>query len=848
MVRPVRILQLLGVAWGIRASVDELSLPADGGNDLDKLLLYTKAGNLLPSGVYSIRHDSAADELHLPFQFPIRGLGFNDIKPVVSTLNGGNEMMCCPQGTVFDARTRSCVFAAADLCPPGFNLDEATMSMCIGINPPCAEGLTYENGRCVSPDPPSCLDDKATFDPETKKCISSADPVCDDHLTPEGENCVSSDPPTCGKGFFQDGARCVSTERPKCGLPEDNLVLHLTPDNKLVCISNEDPICPDKTKPVDDQCRTITGPACPENFENKGGSCVYAKGPCEQGGTFTASLDEKPPVCVTVEDAGCTDGDLEDGKCLSRADPCGAGYQLTSDGECTRSLPILCAAGTRPIFVSPDSPLAGSRNRNFDQDPQPRAFCCPDVDGIEIDGSGRCSVRAVTGPCPGDMRRSPDNQDKCIYTPEQVDCERGILDDPTGTCIEKTPPHCANGTPDPESGKCNLGEPDCKAWGPDYIYKQEIRRCISEKEPVCPPKSTLLGATGDCISDDPSECSPGSTHTEDGKECMYKEPPRCPEGKGTYDATLRLCIVDNKPVCPQMTVNGITFTSTPDGIDCVSPTQPVCEPGSDTDFDRETGKCIGRKTPVCVGDYTFDRALGKCVSTPNCNHLGKEFTPQNGKCVSTDKPVCPPLSTWVQHLAACVHEKRPCSENNNTPTGDGQCVTVEPPGCSHVPNTTFKPGIGCVSDTAEPECDNFRDPDTGTTIKVNLDDGRCVSERGPSCGKDSDLEPVGDKCVSKTRRPQCPGESEHDPDSQTCFTRSEPRCREKGLDVDPVSFQCIAQPSCPGTSSVDAKMAKCVTASTRSCFVLLSCPDVAGGVPSIEGGEEGVGGRLRIQP
>ncbi|KAK4444711.1 hypothetical protein QBC34DRAFT_179803 [Podospora aff. communis PSN243] len=850
MVRPVKILQILGAAWGIRASVDEISLLADGANDLDKLVLYTKAGNLLRSGTYTVQHSSAAGQLHLPFQFPIRGLGFNDIKPVVST-GDGNEMMCCPQGTIFDARTRSCVFSAADLCPPGFDLDEATMSLCISINPPCTKGLTFENGRCISPDPPGCLDDKAKFDPVSKKCISPIDPVCDDNLDPKGENCVSKDLPTClGKEFFPDSTgRCVSTERPKCGLPEDNLILHLiTPDNKLICISNEDPICPDMTKPVDNQCRTITGPACPEHFENKGGSCVYTKGPCEQGGVFTPSPDDKPPVCMIVEDGRCPDGDLHEGKCLSRANPCDTGYDLL-DGQCTRSLPILCPAGTnlKPVFATSDSPPAGSRrNRNLDRDPQPQAFCCPDVDGIEIDASNRCSVRAVTGPCPGDMRRSPDDQDKCVYTPQQVDCERGTLDETTGNCIEKTPPHCPNGELDLESGKCNLGEPNCKAWGPDYVYKKEIRRCVSEKEPVCPPTSTLLGATGDCISDQPSQCSPGSTHTEDGKECVHRAPPKCPEGKGTYDPALRLCVVDNKPVCPPVITNGISFTSTPEGLNCVSPTQPICEPGSGTDFDRETGRCIGRKAPVCVGDYTLNRDLGKCVSIPDCKHLGKEFTSQNGKCVSTDKPLCPPQSTWVQHLAGCVHEKKPCSENNNTPTSAGQCVTIEPPTCNHIPNTTFKPGTGCVSETV-PECENIRDPETGATIKVNIDDnGKCVSEMGPSCGKNTDLVPVGDMCVSRSRTPYCPGESQRDPDTQKCLTRSKPQCREKGLTVDENSLQCYAEPSCPDKSTIDAKMARCVTASKRTCFMLLECPGVVRGVPAIEGGEEVGAGRLRI--
>lgn len=86
--------------------------------------------------------------------------------------------------------------------------------------------------------------------------------------------------------------------------------------------------------------------------------------PCERDGTFTLWPEEKAPVCLTVKDAGCTGGDLQDGKCLSRADPCETekGYRPTKDGQCMRSLPIqVVPPETCPVFsVDSSPPRSGS--------------------------------------------------------------------------------------------------------------------------------------------------------------------------------------------------------------------------------------------------------------------------------------------------------------------------------------------------------------------------------------------------------------------------------------------------------------------------------------------------------
>ncbi|KAK4169584.1 hypothetical protein QBC43DRAFT_354864 [Cladorrhinum sp. PSN259] len=799
MVRSISLLALLGSA-ACSAATEIVILPPGSKN-----LLFAQPAGTAPKGVYTLRHDASNIELPLDFNFPIRSLGINDFRPEPHP-SRPHEMVCCPPGTFFDPRTQQCAFLASSICPQGFSLDAATKSICISETPPCPKDLYLDNGRCVSPNPPTCADHAAQFDKETNECIALSPPECDSPLKVEGPNCVSPDyTPGCGFGYRQEDTRCILIAGPSCGPPELGLVVSSDNAGKPICVSKNLPVCPNGSKPDKETCTVITGPKCPKDFQNVEGSCIFKGNLCPQGGVYTTFQDERSPVCRTSEPPLCLSGDLQGTECVSKQSPCLPGYTLTKDHMCTRSERLQCGPNSK-VFILDE-----------DDGPQHEAFCCPDIPGMTLDHSGQCSIQLPE--CPSEMTYDED-QELCVYTPQPKDCETGQLDSETGLCTETTDAKCDFGTPDPVTGKCNLGKPSCPTAG--AVFDEETGQCHLTETPTCPEKSKLIA--GQCVSDDTSTCPEDAPHSGDKSKCVYKNPPTCP-GDSQYHKDLQLCVVPYKPTCDHMAeaLGGDTPRLERDGLRCVSPAPPACPPGSGTEFDPETKKCVGKELPKCVGDFQFSDKSHKCVSNipPGCEHLGPSFSLWEGKCVADTDPICPAQSNWVPSLKACVSDKPPCPEN--TPTIDGKCVSSEPPRCK-MHGTEFQPGVGCVAKNVKPKCIE------GTELN---DEGECVS--APRChGKD--LVPFNGMCVSKTQKPECPYPTVDRGDGR-CVTRTEPECpnpgeENLGLSFDKFSGKCVgAPPKCPDRSQLDGGMAKCITASARTCFALLACPDVVDDLP-----------------
>ena len=785
----------------------------------NKNLLFAPPAGIAPKGAYTLRHDASHIEVPLDFGFPVRPLRINDIKPQQDPFRP-NEMVCCPPGTFFDPRTQQCAFLASSICPPGFMLDSATKSICISETPPCPGDLFLENGRCISHELPTCPDPAATLDMTTFECVSISPPKCDSPFKAIGPSCVSDHKPTCDLGFHQDGSRCVLISGPTCGPPELGLVVRAGKDGKPVCVSTKPPICPDGSQPDHDKCTVIEEPRCPAGFENIKGSCIFKGSLCPQGGEFTTFPDERAPVCRTTEMPMCELGELQGNLCVSKRPPCPAEFTLTEDKLCTRTEPIQCQAGSKVFFPPPS---------NFDRGDEPKAFCCPDLPGMTLDRRGLCSFPSTTRDCPAGMEPDRANE-RCIFTPQPENCPRGKLDPTTGLCTEITDPDCklGGGEPDPATGKCKLGKPTCPSAAQGAVYDEVTNKCHLTEDPVCPPGSRPIA--GQCISDATSTCPEGSTHSPDNTKCIFAAPPDC-NGKGHYDKNLQLCIVPNKPFCDTTTLPPPLPGVPPpeidmDGLTCVSPSRPACPPGTGTTFDKTTNSCISKTPPRCDEHFHFNEHTSQCVSNapPVCSHLGLGFILSDGKCISDTPPVCPEKSAWVPRLMACVSDTSPCPEN--TPTIDGKCVSSVPPTCK-VAGTSFVAGVGCVSDNVKPKCVE------GT--KLNEATGECVTEA--KCG-DPDLEVRDGLCVSVSKKPQCPGGM--DPNTEgKCVTRTPPECdRAKELTFDRGSGKCVGgPPRCPDKTQLDLDLAKCITASARTCFALLACPDVVDsiGPPGIEG-------------
>jgi len=424
------------------------------------------------------------------------------------------------------------------------------------------------------------------------------DPVCEEPFLVRSADCVSLDGPQCKLGFHRQEDKCILNAGPTCGPPDSGLVVHSNKDGKAICVSTKPPECPVGSKAVDSNCQITEDPKCPEGFKVQGGSCIWAGTLCPEGGEFTTFDDERAPVCRTVEDPTCVAGELEGTRCVTKELPCPADFEL-KDGQCTRSTPIECATGTKP-FLLPPSDSFRDRNR------PPSAVCCPSIPDMTVDRDGRCSVPATTGACPEGMRTDPDNRNKCIRAPDEADCPRGKLDPITLLCTEVTDAKCTIGIPDEKTAKCNLGKPSGESLGPDFKFDEETNKCSSFREPRCPDRSSLLG--GQCISETDSTCPEGTEHTADFKHCIFQAPPNC----GTlshYDASLQLCVADNKPVCPA-DIADVHL----DGLACVSPSKPACPPDSDTTYDPNTNACVTTKLPTCPVGFHVSLATSKCVS------------------------------------------------------------------------------------------------------------------------------------------------------------------------------------------------------------------------------------------
>ncbi|KAK0743041.1 hypothetical protein B0T18DRAFT_414298 [Schizothecium vesticola] len=425
---------------------------------------------------------------------------------------------------------------------------------------------------------------------------------------------------------------------------------------------------------------------------------------------------------------------------------------------------------------------------------------------MTLNDENKCSVPATEQECPEDMYPDPNDDEKCIYTPEDIDCGLGTLDPATKRCKFVSTPECTVGKP--VNGKC-VSNPVCKTEGAKY--NPHSGACHLREPPVCPENSRLIGT--DCISDDPSKCLAPSKLSLDKKRCVYEDKPKCPEN-ARYDADLQLCVFDNKPKCAD-------GTGDLDGADCVSPSRPACL-NPDTEFDPATGACVGKKRPECETGFYIPPGGTKCISNKGPVCEGDDFRLEGDRCISDKEPECPPDSKWIHVKKACVSDKGPCAEG--TPDSNGNCVNPEPPKC-RTPGTHFEPGFGCLADE-KPKC-----PIPNT--QLNEETGECEADTGPSC--DEGLELRGNLCVSQ-KKPHCPDHTE--PKDGKCIAKAKPVCDRSDLTFNEVRKACVGgDPRCPDGTALDRDMSKCITASSRTCFVMLACPDVHDDTspPSIEG-------------
>ncbi|KAK3382689.1 hypothetical protein B0T24DRAFT_587422 [Lasiosphaeria ovina] len=461
------------------------------------------------------------------------------------------------------------------------------------------------------------------------------------------------------------------------------------------------------------------------------------------------------------------------------------------------------------------------------------------------------------------------NGKSCVFIASQI-CSNGFtLDDATkSVCIGKSPP-CP--------GDLVLRDGLCSPYCPPG-FDHKGKQCVSTQKPTCSSDVSYLvvDKTADglpiCGSKNPAECTGGSKLA--GVDCISESPPQCPAGY-----RFEVCRTKKAPICE--------FGELQDG-ECRSKELPCA---ADYKLDSTCGSCV-RSTPSSCGEgskifFTSPRRQvrsvcfrdvhgmkldekdqcsvpahesqpenGDCVvGTPKCTHDKAVSDPATHECHLTEAPACPTGSTpWGNE---CISEGgSTCPENYHHSLPDKKyCIHKEQPKCKE--NARYDPVAQlCVVDVAAPAYP----PKTGV-----LDGLNCVLPSLPVC---SDPETTYDQasghCVSKTR-PQCDDGFHIPAGGAWCISNKKPVCEaaRDGTVITIVDGVCVSDqaPDCgaestwvqrlkacvnkkgpcaegtPDSTTLDKDKVKCITASSRSCFVMLACPDVFDDtVPAIGGG------------
>ncbi|KAK4160705.1 hypothetical protein QBC43DRAFT_303616 [Cladorrhinum sp. PSN259] len=632
--------------------------------------------------------------------------------------------------------------------------------------------------------------------------------------------CINKTPPCPGDLYLHDGL-CISPDPPNCTHPA---VLNET--SKL-CESRFPPKCHGNLKLQDGVCIAPGGPSCDPGFYVNGTRCVsHSKPQCQSTEDFDLLIDTNDKglgVCVTKKKATCDDPSIQvdkngwctvyepakcpddrftpNGKSCEAPKRCSAGTPTEIDSPagrivvCRDEKPIKCKEGTLQCLECMSDKLPceadmgfkmdpttgnciktvkacadgfkivipkGSGNAANDQEPQPA--CCPAIEGIEIK-EGRCVAAPTNEACTKPLSFDKDTN-QCVYTLTEVDCSK------IGATLNSA-----------------------------------TSECVTTKPPVCEEDATPLGSK--CVRN--AKCDPG--FYPDGQNCVKRSKPGCPPP--SYQDGNRCVDPRTRPECP-----GKQGELTPVGLDCVSPTtRPKCNPDSGTEFDLATGLCVSKVPPGCGPGFHAPVGTDKCVSDagPGCP-TGFSNTTIPGKCVSDQEPVCEGESRWIEEKKACVAKTGPCKKGD--PDEQGNCVLRTQPTCP-LEGTKFQVGVGCIAERG-PDCSSV----PGT--KLNETSKQCESAETPNCGQDKSLKVVGNQCVSDIK-PNCPPGTAPTEDGTKCVAKTALGCRNvPGLVYDEKIGKCVDKdgPRCPQGAVVDELFQKCIVASSRTCFLVYTCPDV----------------------
>jgi hypothetical protein len=209
-------------------------------------------------------------------------------------------------------------------------------------------------------------------------------------------------------------------------------------------------------------------------------------------------------------------------------------------------------------------------------------------------------------------------------------------------------PNCPSGyNLEADGTKCVKSlRPTCPAG-----YNWSAGTCRTTVMKSCPQGMSYITGLGKCASyTEPTiTCPSGYTYWSANKKCRHLQIPDCPSGFH-WSATDKKCVRGTEmypAICPQ----GMSLTTTSQGVKCVSYIEPTIN---------------------CPSGYTYWSANKKCrlLKAQECPS-GFHWSIQDKNCVKTATPSCPPGSSYNAGKAVCEEVVTPhCAEGYTLNRGE----------------------------------------------------------------------------------------------------------------------------------------------------------------------------------
>ena len=261
---------------------------------------------------------------------------------------------------------------------------------------------------------------------------------------------------------------------------------------------------------------------------------------CEQGGVYHGdgvSCDSVVCVCDGPED--CDDGNFCNG-----VEQCIPGHDLDSDGDGCIAGPLPRCGDDLPCTTDTCDETDSACIANQDE-----ASCCKHRP-LECPDSGNCTVGSCAECNPSVDRFCEPDGHKCVYTPDDTQCDNGLFCDGEETCSLTASCECCiedvGCTPAPAGSPCPEGLLQCSPG------------CITGTPPDC---ADVSGCTVDTCDQTDATCDAN----QDSVSCCKHTPLDCSDG---IECTIDACEECDVKLDPDCEPDGHKCVHTPDDASC----------------------------------------------------------------------------------------------------------------------------------------------------------------------------------------------------------------------------------------------------------------------------------------